>query len=32
LVHTASGAAMFTLKQKQEKWRNQGQTLITWPH
>jgi hypothetical protein len=30
LVHTVSGAAMFTLSQQQGKWHNQGQTSITW--
>jgi hypothetical protein len=31
LVHTASGATMFTLSQQQGKWRYQGQTSITRP-
>jgi hypothetical protein len=31
LVHAASGTAMSTLSQQQGKWRDQGQTSITWP-
>jgi hypothetical protein len=32
LVHTTSGAAMFTLSQQQGKWGEKFQTSITWPH
>jgi hypothetical protein len=31
LVHTASGAVMFTLAHQQGNWRDQGVTSITWP-